>query len=68
MQRYDFFLNYQIFLRKIFIKTRKKFGRLIYVNRPSPIYLIIYIVTPTQLYLLVLESGHTTPYSLQEPP
>ena len=25
MQRYDFFLNYQIFLRKFFIKTRKKF-------------------------------------------
>ena len=41
MQRYDFFLNYQIFLRKFFIKTQKKSEWLIYVNHPNLLHLII---------------------------
>ena len=41
MQRYKQFPNYQIFLRKNFIKTRKKFILLIYINRLNHLHLII---------------------------
>jgi hypothetical protein len=42
MQRYEDFLNLQIFLQKIFIKKDKKINPLTYIKGLKALYLIIY--------------------------